>query len=126
MKKSILILALISIALIFVAPQVNASDRDVGYSFVLSADNAAVVAVDCQAVMNFSSAYVKPIELRDPGDMCSEAEGMFNMPAAPLSGYLFDILINYKRQDYTRLASQYIRNVFNPEVMSTSNGGAGY
>jgi hypothetical protein len=49
MKRSLLLLALISFALVFVTPQVNGSDRDVGLSYVLPADNATPVVIDCLA-----------------------------------------------------------------------------
>ncbi len=124
MKRSLLLLALFSIALIFVAPQVNASDRDVGLSYVMPADNATPVAIDCQACIKTQEYVVQRLH-QDPGDMCGEAEQIFNLSLAPQSGCISDILkFNYS-SEWTQLRECQSHNP-NRRIVSTSNGGAGY
>lgn len=135
MKKSILFLALLSFALIFITPQVNASDRDIGYSFVLPIDNAAVVAVN-QAVMNVSYGYVTTVELRDPGDMrlehfgyaqCQGLEAKSPVIITALSnGDLTGICSCFRDNYGTRSKDSFTRYINYFRIISTSNGGAGY
>jgi hypothetical protein len=125
MKKLIILLGLIAIGF-FITPRVCGIDKDVGFSFVSSVDHNAIVPVLCQADMNFSAEHVFMIAVRDPGDMHSEADRIINMQTAPPSGYLYDILTNYKTFDYTRIKDRFTGYIPYIEVVSTSNGGAGY
>ena len=130
MKKSILVLALISFALIFVKPQVNASDRDVGYKFNLPVDNVAVVAID-QVVMNVSYEYVNTVaESGDPPSLRAfppkEGEKSANAQFISPSGCLSNILTDFCGRHGTRLKDTFTRYTNYSRIISTSNGGAGY
>jgi hypothetical protein len=128
-------MALFSFALIFVTPQVKASDRDVGLSYVLPADNATPVAIDCQACINFSFEYVTPVELRDPGDMRMQlsvqstglrAKSPDISMLALTEGDLTELRSDFRDQHGTRLMLNINRCNPTKLVISTSNGGAGY
>lgn len=133
MKKSILFLALISFALIFVTPQVKAADVDVGYQFTLPVDNAAVVAIDQVAVISYE--YVTPVELRDPGDMRLEltSASLSGLRAkspviitALSNGDLTQLQSKFRDQHGTRVKDTFTRCTNYSRIVSTSNGGAGY
>lgn len=117
-----------------ITPQVSASDMDVGYAFVLPADNNAVVSTACQAVAS-SPEYVIPIEIRDTGSILMElraeipglrAEELVLNSTPPPSGCLYDILTNFQTHSFARLTDKATSNKGNARLVSTSNGGPGY
>lgn len=133
MKKSIFVLALISIAMLFIVPRVYATDKDVGSALVMPADNAISIAFDCQ-VSNYSFECVTQVAVRDPGDMRLElrAESSGLKAESPRNNYglpqgdLTDLYFCSLDRHGTRLNNLFNKYIAYTETVSTSNGGAGY
>lgn len=122
MKKTLLLLALISFALVFITPQVYASDRDVGYEFNLPVDNAAIVAID--QVNMVSQNYVRSVELRDPGDMLGAKSPYISV--ALINGDISQLHFKMRDKHGTRINDNFNLCQNYSMLVSTSNGGAGY
>lgn len=135
MKKQLLFLGILGILFASITPQVNASDRDVGYAFVLPVDNNAVVSTACQAVSNSPGYVINRIAILDTGErpmeLRAQSPGLradeINLSSAPPPcGCFYDIFYNYKTHSFTRLDDLAPSGKGNVRIVSTSNGGSGY